>query len=105
MTPHDNEVGDISFILLFPHFSTHEFCVTLHLNMVVDIDECQQTPGICEGLCHNTNGSFTCTKCPGHTVYDAKTMQCISTPKRNLILGESRNWSILQQKRCFLFAK
>ncbi|RLN04355.1 hypothetical protein C2845_PM13G01480 [Panicum miliaceum] len=52
-----------------------------------DIDECWQTPGICEGICHNTIGSFTCTKCPDHTVYDAKTMQCISTPKRNLILG------------------
>ncbi|KAG2576379.1 hypothetical protein PVAP13_6NG017000 [Panicum virgatum] len=52
-----------------------------------DIDECQQTPGIWEGICHNTIGSFTCTKCPGHTIYDAKTMQCTSTPKRNLILG------------------
>ncbi|CAO2205581.1 unnamed protein product [Urochloa humidicola] len=52
-----------------------------------DIDECQQTPDICEGLCHNTIGSFTCTKCPDHTVYDARTMQCISTPKRNLLLG------------------
>ncbi|KAG2581233.1 hypothetical protein PVAP13_6KG027240 [Panicum virgatum] len=61
--------------------------VALHLNMVTDIDECQQTPGICVGICHNTIGSFTCTKCPGHTVYDAKTMHCTSTPKRNLILG------------------
>ncbi|CAL5009693.1 unnamed protein product [Urochloa decumbens] len=52
-----------------------------------DVDECQQTPGICEGLCQNTIGSFTCTKCPDHTVYDATTMQCISTPKRNLLLG------------------
>ncbi|CAL5009691.1 unnamed protein product [Urochloa decumbens] len=52
-----------------------------------DIDECQQTPGICEGFCHNTIGSFTCTKCPDHTVYDVRTMQCISTPKRNLLLG------------------
>jgi len=47
-----------------------EFYVTLHLNMVADIDECQQTTRICEGLCHNTIGSFTCT-----------------TPKRSLILG------------------
>ena len=69
--------------------------------MVADIDECQQTPGICEGICHNTIGSFTCTKCPGHTIYDAKTMQCTSTPKRNLILGEAHNWSILHQKRIF----
>ncbi|CAO2200142.1 unnamed protein product [Urochloa humidicola] len=52
-----------------------------------DIDECRQTPGICEGFCHNTIGSFTCTKCPDHTVYDARTMQCVSTPKKNLILG------------------
>ncbi|CAO2164611.1 unnamed protein product [Urochloa humidicola] len=52
-----------------------------------DIDECQQRPSICEGFCHNTIGSFTCTKCPDHTVYDARTMQCISTPKRNFLLG------------------
>jgi len=78
--------------------------VALHLNMVADIDECQQTPGICEGICHNTIGSFTCTKCPGQTIYDAKTMQCISTPKRNLILGESQICQFCTKKGDF-FAK
>ncbi|WVZ95381.1 hypothetical protein U9M48_041152 [Paspalum notatum var. saurae] len=30
-----------------------------------DIDECQRTPGICRGVCHNTIGNFTCKCSPG----------------------------------------
>jgi len=41
---------------------------------------------------------------PGQTIYDAKTMQCISTPKRNLILGESEICQFCTKKGDF-FAK
>ncbi|WVZ95384.1 hypothetical protein U9M48_041153 [Paspalum notatum var. saurae] len=51
-----------------------------------DIDECRQTPGICRGDCHNTIGSFTCTECPRHTIYDATAMQCTPASK-NFLLG------------------
>ncbi|CAO2190021.1 unnamed protein product [Urochloa humidicola] len=36
-----------------------------------DVDECERTPGICNGICNNTIGSFTCT----------------STRNKNFILG------------------
>ncbi|KAL6857175.1 hypothetical protein ACP4OV_018557 [Aristida adscensionis] len=52
-----------------------------------DIDECQRIPGICKGICRNTIGNFSCAACPGHMVYDATTMQCISTPEKNFLLG------------------
>ncbi|CAO2177620.1 unnamed protein product [Urochloa humidicola] len=52
-----------------------------------DIDECQRTPGICRGVCRNTIGNFTCTECPGNTIYDIAAMQCIRTSNTNFLLG------------------
>ncbi|KAL6630076.1 hypothetical protein ACP70R_029841 [Stipagrostis hirtigluma subsp. patula] len=53
-----------------------------------DVDECKNTTGICGGPCHNTIGSFYCTKCPRSTQYDATTMQCTRAKRqRSLLLG------------------
>ncbi|XBI43287.1 hypothetical protein VPH35_108076 [Triticum aestivum] len=43
-----------------------------------DVDECK-TPGTCNGICHNTEGSHYCTKCPRNTVYDTTIKMCIAT--------------------------
>ncbi|KAM3317612.1 hypothetical protein ACQJBY_035368 [Aegilops geniculata] len=51
-----------------------------------DVDECK-TPGTCNGICHNTQGSHYCTECPSHTVYDTTIKMCTSTKKQNLVLG------------------
>ena len=71
---------------------TYSFCkfyVTLYANMATDIDECQLSPGICRGVfCHNTIGSFTCTECPRHTIYDIGANQCTPASKKNFMLGE-----------------
>ncbi|WVZ95380.1 hypothetical protein U9M48_041152, partial [Paspalum notatum var. saurae] len=45
--------------------------------MATDIDECLQTPEICRGICSNTVGSYFCTECPRHTIYDNTTMDCV----------------------------
>lgn len=55
--------------------------------VVADIDECS-TPGICKGVCHNTIGKYYCTDCPYKTQYDTIQMQCTSTKRQNLLLGE-----------------
>jgi hypothetical protein len=52
-----------------------------------DVDECNIL-GICNGICHNTQGSHNCTECPRKTVYDTATRMCISTKEQNLVLGE-----------------
>uniref|UniRef100_A0A453MVE3 EGF-like calcium-binding domain-containing protein n=1 Tax=Aegilops tauschii subsp. strangulata TaxID=200361 RepID=A0A453MVE3_AEGTS len=51
-----------------------------------DVDECK-TPGACNGICHNTEGSHYCTQCPSNTVYDTTIKMCASTKKQNLVLG------------------
>ncbi|CAN6287495.1 unnamed protein product [Urochloa humidicola] len=58
------------------------------VNGCIDINECT-TPGICNGICHNSIGSYNCSSCPEKTKYDAVEMQCISTEKQHhrLLLG------------------
>ncbi|XP_073367475.1 wall-associated receptor kinase-like 17 [Aegilops tauschii subsp. strangulata] len=51
-----------------------------------DIDECLQ-PNKCKGICHNTNGSFSCTACPHKTEYDPLKMQCTKIKQEPLLLG------------------
>ncbi|TKW03850.1 hypothetical protein SEVIR_7G069550v4 [Setaria viridis] len=51
-----------------------------------DVDECQQ-PNRCQGMCHNTIGSFHCTPCPEKTVYDPTKLQCSSMKQQNALLG------------------
>ncbi|XBI43282.1 hypothetical protein VPH35_108071 [Triticum aestivum] len=48
------------------------------VNGCKDVDECK-TPGTCNGICHNTEGSHYCTKCPRNTVYDTTIKMCIAT--------------------------
>ncbi|CAL4934767.1 unnamed protein product [Urochloa decumbens] len=58
------------------------------VNGCIDINECT-TPGICNGICHNSIGSYNCSSCPEKTKYDAVEMQCTSTEKEHhrLLLG------------------
>uniref|UniRef100_A0A0D9W3E5 Protein kinase domain-containing protein n=1 Tax=Leersia perrieri TaxID=77586 RepID=A0A0D9W3E5_9ORYZ len=41
----------------------------------------------CQGVCHNTPGSYVCTACPDRTQYDMTAMQCTRTRRQNLMLG------------------
>ncbi|XBH75468.1 hypothetical protein VPH35_102222 [Triticum aestivum] len=50
-----------------------------------DINECTNTRGICEEVCHNTVGCYYCTKCPPKMDYDTTTMQC--TKRQNIYVG------------------
>uniref|UniRef100_A0A453MQC1 Protein kinase domain-containing protein n=1 Tax=Aegilops tauschii subsp. strangulata TaxID=200361 RepID=A0A453MQC1_AEGTS len=52
-----------------------------------DINECTNTRGICEEVCHNTVGSYYCTKCPPKMDYDTTTMQCTSIKRQNIYIG------------------
>ncbi|CAM0948180.1 unnamed protein product [Alopecurus aequalis] len=51
-----------------------------------DIDECRTT-GICNELCHNTVGSYYCSKCPDNTDYDTTTKECSSIKRKNIYFG------------------
>uniref|UniRef100_A0ACD5W4N6 Uncharacterized protein n=1 Tax=Avena sativa TaxID=4498 RepID=A0ACD5W4N6_AVESA len=51
-----------------------------------DINECLQ-PEKCKGICHNTNGSFSCTECPSKTEYDPLKMQCTKLKQQPLLSG------------------
>ncbi|VAI52617.1 unnamed protein product [Triticum turgidum subsp. durum] len=52
-----------------------------------DIDECKNTRDICEEVCHNTTGSYYCSKCLDKMDYDSTTMQCTSTKRKNIFSG------------------
>ncbi|CAM0875463.1 unnamed protein product [Alopecurus aequalis] len=51
-----------------------------------DINECL-LPNTCKGICHNKNGSFSCTECPSKTEYDPSKMQCTKLKQQPLLLG------------------
>jgi len=58
----------------------------------LDIDECDE-PNMCQGLCHNTLGSYMCTSCPHGTVFDAVKRRC--TPineSKNFLTGRSSQY-------------
>uniref|UniRef100_A0ACD6AC75 Uncharacterized protein n=1 Tax=Avena sativa TaxID=4498 RepID=A0ACD6AC75_AVESA len=57
------------------------------MNGCEDIDECEWIPGPCKGICQNTVGNYSCTKCPDHTEYDITNMWCAPVRKQNLFLG------------------
>ncbi|KAF8688226.1 hypothetical protein HU200_042351 [Digitaria exilis] len=53
-----------------------------------DVDECEMTPGICSGLCHNTKGSYYSTPCPYKTQYDDIQKKCTQSKRqKSLLLG------------------
>jgi hypothetical protein len=55
----------------------------------IDIDECS-IPNKCNGICHNFDGGFNCTRCPHGKEYDTNKHKCVMSAKQcNLILGES----------------
>ena len=44
---------------------------------IADINECLQPDKyICNGICQNTFGSYTCTHCPHGTDFNANTRKC-----------------------------
>jgi len=54
----------------------------------VDIDECS-IPNKCNGICHNSDGGFSCTNCPHGKVYDPTKHKCVMLAKlHNIILGK-----------------
>ncbi|KAM3297092.1 hypothetical protein ACQJBY_039126 [Aegilops geniculata] len=61
-----------------------------------DVDECK-TSGTCDGICHNIEGGYYCTKCPSNTVYDTTIKMCTSTKKLELgiAIGISVGFGIL----------
>ncbi|CAM0948179.1 unnamed protein product [Alopecurus aequalis] len=65
-----------------------------------DIDECNVTRGICKDqVCHNTVGSYYCSKCPNKMDYDTTTMKCSSIKRQNInfgiIIGLSSGFGVL----------
>lgn len=62
-----------------------------------DINECLQ-PNKCKGFCHNTKGSFRCTRCPSKTKYDPLKMQCTKLNQPlllGIIIGLSSGFGVL----------
>ena len=34
--------------------------------LFLDIDECEETPGVCDQICENKNGGYRCRCMPGY---------------------------------------
>ncbi|KAJ8923557.1 hypothetical protein NQ315_010136, partial [Exocentrus adspersus] len=65
-------------------------------NVCDDIDECKETPGLCEHNCVNMWGSFRCSCNPGFTLnYDNRTCtdvdECERFKDRKLCIGTCKN--------------
>jgi Calcium-binding EGF domain len=64
--------------------------------LFVDIDECEETKGICGiGKCKNTEGNFTCICPPGHQLLPDNT--CVG----KLLVGYLQN-TIITQIQCHM---
>ncbi|CAO2184610.1 unnamed protein product [Urochloa humidicola] len=50
-----------------------------------DINECLMIPYLCNGTCHNREGSYNCTSCPQGTSFDPVERTCISSKHRSLV--------------------
>lgn len=49
------------------------YFIFITITSVLDIDECERTPGLCRGgVCINTPGSFKCECPPGHELASDK---------------------------------
>ena len=53
----------------------HKTCCTLTMYFLSDIDECALNATLCEQLCINTDGSYTCACNEGHQLIEG-TNQC-----------------------------
>lgn len=44
--------------------------------MYADIDECKNLNGMCEQICEDTDGSYTCQCEPGYVTMEGNPLQC-----------------------------
>ena len=70
---------DISFICFTRRFRIRIFLFTLKFSVFVqfaaDIDECRTGKHLCDQLCHNTFGSYSCSCIAGYKL-DADDRTC-----------------------------